>query len=679
MKKLLLSFALGSTLIFSCTHKDITQQYASDPLPLNMDSSISASENFFLYANNTWFKSNAIPPSKSSNGIFQMVNDSVNKAVREICEKSASNASASIGSTEQKIGDFYASGMDTIAIEQAGITDVKEILDEINAIKDKTTLLNSIAHLTKIDVSPLFSIYVTMDDKISSKYAVFLMQGGLGLPERDYYLLNDADNKSIRTAYVEHNKKMLMLLGVDEKTASKQSDAVLQFETGLAKVSRTLEQLRDVYANYNKRSLKELSEMTSAIDWTAYTTAIGIKNMDTAIVGQPEFFKHVNEVINNTSLDVWKPYLTLQFINSYAPYLNNTFEKQHFSFYDQTLSGVKEQKPRWERIVEQTNHSLGELIGQIYVRDYLPKGTKEKMIEIGKNISVVYREHIQKLDWMSDSTKQKALTKLEKVNMKLGWPDKWRDYSALNIDRSSYVRNVLSANTFDVEFMMSKFGKPVDRSEWHMTPQTYNAYYNPSSNEIVIPGCNIIVPGFNGLPDDAVLYAIIGGSTFGHEITHGFDDQGRLYDGDGNLRNWWSVEDSIKFTEKSKMLVEQFNDYIVNDSLHVRGEATLGENIADLGGIIMGYEAFRKTKQYTENQIINGLTPDQRFFQGYALAWMVQMTPKKAAMRIMTDVHAPPMYRVIGPLYNMDTFYKTYNVTETSPYYRTPEQRISIW
>jgi putative endopeptidase len=677
MKKIILA-ALFLALLESCSHNQHSHSFTTDPLPANMDSSISPSDNFFYYANNNWFKNNAIPASKSSNGIFQMVNDSVNKAIREICEKYAATSAVS-GSNEQKIGDFFASGMDTASIEQAGLRDVQFILDEINAIKDKTSLLNNIALLTKLDVGPLFNTYVTMDDKISSKYAVFLMQGGLGLPERDYYLLNDVDNKAIRAAYLEHNKKMLMLLGADDKTATKQSEAVLQFETGLAKSSRTLEQLRDVYANYNKKSLKELVEMTPAIDWAMFSAAIGIKNMDTAIVGQPEFFKHVNEVLTKTPFDVWKPYLTLQFINSYAPYLSTAFEKQHFSFYEQMLSGVKVQKPRWERVVEQTNQSLGEPIGQIYVRDYLPAGTKDKMIEIGKNISAVYREHIQKLDWMSDSTKQKALAKLDKVNMKLGWPDKWRDYTALQIDRSSYVKNVMNANAFEVDYMMSKFGKPVDKTEWHMTPQTYNAYYNPSSNEIVIPGCNIIVPGFNGLPDDAVLYAIIGGSTFGHEITHGFDDQGRLYDGDGNLRNWWSVEDSIKFTEKAKMLVEQFNNYVVNDSLHVRGEATLGENIADLGGIIMGYEAFRKTKQYTENQIINGLTPDQRFFQGYALAWMVQMTPKKAAMRIMTDVHAPPMYRVIGPLYNMDAFYKTYNITESSLFYRKPEQRISIW
>jgi putative endopeptidase len=569
--------------------------------------------------------------------------------------------------------------MDTAAIEAAGLRDIQDVLNEISNIKDKQGFLQLLPKLILLDVAPLFNLYVTMDDKISSKYAVFLMQGGLGLPERDYYLLNDADNKSIRSAYITHNKMMLQLLGVEEKSAAKQSEAVLLFETQLAKSSRTLEDLRDVYANYNKKSVNELGQLTPIINWNALSTEIGIKNLDTVIIGQPEFFKQLNELLNKTSVDVLKSYLTLQFINTYAPYLSSAFEKQHFSFFDQTLSGVKEQKPRWERVVEQTNHSLGELIGQIYVRDYLPKDTKEKMIEIGKNISSVYRERIQKLDWMSDSTKQKALAKLDKVNMKLGWPDKWRDYSSLEIDRTSYVKNVMRANEFEVRYMLSKFGKPVDRDEWHMTPQTYNAYYNPTSNEIVIPGCNIIVPGFKGLPDDAVLYAIIGGSTFGHEITHGFDDQGRLYDGDGNLKNWWSKEDSIRFTEKSKMLSEQYSKYVVNDSLHVRGDATLGENIADLGGIMMGYEAFKKTKQYTENQIINGLTPNQRFFQGYALAWMVQMTPKKAAMRIMTDVHAPPMYRVIGPLYNMDAFYETYKISESGPFYRKPEERISIW
>ena len=353
---------------------------------------------------------------------------------------------------------------------------------------------------------------------------------------------------------------------------------------------------------------------------------------------------------------------------------------ESFKFYSTTLHGVKEPKPRWKRVVEQTNGSLGELIGQVYVAEYLPKGTKEKLLEIGNAIKTVFAERIRALDWMSETTKQKALKKLDAVIMKVGYPDKWKDLSKTTIDRTSYVKNVISVNEWGTDYMLSKLGKPVDRTEWGMQPQTYNAYYNPSNNEIVIPGCNIIVPGYEGrMADDALLYAIIGGSTFGHEITHGFDDQGCKYDEKGNLKNWWTPEDTKKFTTKTKMIVQQFNSYVAVDNLHINGELTQGENIADLGGIIMGLEAFKKTKQYKNNEIIAGLTPTQRYFLGYALAWMVNMRPEAVATQVKSDEHSPAKWRVIGPLSNMPEFYKAFDVKKGDRMWRSEKEIVKIW
>ena len=360
--------------------------------------------------------------------------------------------------------------------------------------------------------------------------------------------------------------------------------------------------------------------------------------------------------------------------------MSKDIEKQNFQFYSTVLSGVTKQKPRWKRVVEQTDSSLGELIGQVYVAEYLPKGTKEKLLEIGNNIRTVYADHIKKLDWMSEPTKLKALSKLQKIVMKVGYPDKWKDLSAISISKNSYCSNVIEVNKWYYNDMISKYGKPVDRNEWSMQPQTYNAYYNPSNNEIVVPACNIIVPGFEGrMPDDAVLYGIIGGSTFGHEITHGFDDQGSQYDENGNLNNWWTPEDLKKFQAKTKLIVAQFNKYEALPKKFVNGDATQGENIADLGGVVMGYEAFKKTNQFKTNQKIAKLTPDQRFFLSYGYAWMVNIKKEALANQLLTDVHAPAKYRINGPLSNIPEFYKTFNITEGSKMRLPENERVIIW
>lgn len=680
MKHLFLTLAIaGLTLgISSCTQSEKKNEAKADPLLEHIDSSFSSTQNFFMFANNGWFKANPIPGSESSNGIFRTIGDMVNEDIKKICETSAADTKAEKGSNKQKIGDFYFSGLDTLAIEKAGITPLNDELKKIEEIKDIPSMMKVVSRLHEIGAGGLFSIYVNNDDKISTKNAVFIWQGGLGLPDRDYYFNADARNTNIRKEYVAHISRMFQLMGSDEPSANKYSVATMAMETDLAKASRKLEALRDPVKNYNKVAVEEINKMCPAINWTETFTNFKLQQVDTVIVGQPEFVKALNTLLKKYTLSDWKIYLKWNLVNAYASYLSKPFDNQNFAFYGTVLSGQEEQKPRWKRVVEQTDGSLGELIGQVYVAEYLPKGTKEKLLEIGNNIRDVYAERIKGLDWMSDSTKQKAQGKLSKVVMKVGYPDKWKDMSALTVDRGPYALNVMRANEWGFHDMTNKYGKPVDRTEWHMYPQTYNAYYNPSNNEIVVPACNIIVPGFE-LADDAVLYGIIGGSTFGHEITHGFDDQGSMYDENGNLSEWWSKDDREKFVDKTKLIVEQYSQYKVLDSLHVNGDATQGENIADLGGIVMGYEAFKKTDQFKKGEKINGLTPDQRFFLGYAYAWMVNRRPEALARQIMSDVHSPAEFRINGPLSNMPEFYATFGVKENDAMWRPDSLRVKIW
>jgi putative endopeptidase len=673
----LITSLLTILLLISCAKKEVDFQ---DPLLTNRDTTVSPSDNFFNYANGGWFKRNPIPESEKSNGIFRTIGDTINNQIKSICEKSAKNTDAVKGSNEQKIGDFYASGMDTITIDKLGLKPLDKDLKAIESIKDIPSLLATIGYLHTIGASPGFSFYVGQDDKISTKHALFLGQGGLGMGNRDYYFNTDAETVTIRNEYVKHLKAMLQLMGQDQITAEKAATNIMKLETELAKNSRKLEALRDPIKNYNKMSITEFNAKTPNVNWNAVLPQLGISKADTVIVGQPEFYIAFNKMVKSYSIEDWKTYLKWDLVNSYAAYLSKDIENQNFKFFSTVMSGVKKQKPRWKKIVEQTDGSLGELIGQVYVKDYLPKGSKEKLLEIGNNIRDVYADHIKKLDWMSDATKKKALFKLSKIVMKVGYPDKWKDLSSVEVARNTYCANVMSANKWGYNYMVSKFGKPVDRNEWSMQPQEYNAYYNPSNNEIVVPACNILVPGFEGrMPDDAILYGIIGGSTFGHEITHGFDDQGSQYDANGNLNNWWTPEDLAKFKVKTKLIVSQFNKFEPLKGKFVNGDATQGENIADLGGLVMGLEAFKRTSQYKNNEKISGLTPDQRFFLAYGYAWMVNIKPESLAQQIMVDVHAPAQYRINGPLANLPEFHKAFNIKPGSKMYQADSLRVVIW
>ena len=680
MKKLLsVSMLVILTIIGLSSCHQVKKDQGNDALLAHIDSTVKPGTDFFQYANGKWFKQNPIPASEQSNGIWQLIQDTINAQIRKVCESSAALKDAAKGSNKQKIGDFFFTGMDSVNLNKKGLADLKGDFDAIDALKDIPGIIKEAAYIHMVANSPLFGFYVAQDDKKSSKIAVFLSQGGLILPDRNYYLDKDARAVTVSQKFITHLENVFSLMGYATDKAKASATNLMKLETAIAQTSRKREDTRDPWQNYNKMTFKQVSELTPNIDWKLFMDGVGLHAVDSVIVGQPEFLKALNGYLKTYSIDQWKDYLKYQLVRGVARYVDDKTYKEFFSFYSSTLRGVQEPKPRWKRVVEETDGSLGELIGQVYVDEYLPKGTKEKLVEIGNAIKTVFGERIKALDWMSPVTKDKALAKLNAVIMKVGYPDKWKDLSSMQIDRSSFVKNVMAANKWETAYMIAKYGKPVDRTEWDMEPQTYNAYYNPSNNEIVIPGCNIIVPGYEGkLADDALLYSIIG-ATFGHEMTHGFDDQGCKYNAQGNLQNWWTTDDSTKFFTKTKMIVKQFNGYIAIDSLHINGELTQGENIADLGGIIFAYVAFQKTDQYKKNQIIAGLNPAQRFFLGYALAWMVNERPEATANQVKSNEHSPAKFRVNGPLSDMPEFYEAFGVKQGDKMWLPDSLRVRIW
>lgn len=650
-----------------------------DPLVLNMDTTVNPGDDFFRYACGNWMKQNPIPGNERGWGIWSLVQDETYKRMKSICEE-ASTANAAKGSAEQKIGDFYASGMDTVRINQQGASAIGEELARIDSISSKESLLKVIALHQTYNVSPLFSMYIFQDEKRSDQQALHLYQGGIGLPDRDYYFNTDSRTRNIRAEYVKHVSKMLSLLGSDAVSAGKQAERIMQLETSLARSSRKLEDLRDPYLNYNKMAPVDMKSITPGIEWGSLLPAMHIRNVDSVIIGQPEFYKEVDRALDKYSLNDWKSYLKWNLVNAFSPYMSQEFEKEHFRFFGTVLGGVKEQRPRWKRVLDTEENAIGDMLGQLYVKKHVQPSVRERYQKLTDNIIEAYRERINSLKWMNDSTRQKALVKLNSISTKVGYPDKWKDYSSLEISRENYVMNVIRSNVWMHDYMVNKLGKPVDRTEWEMTPQTYNAYYNPSNNEIVLPAAIFIIPGLaDTLADDAIIYGYAGASTIGHEITHGFDDQGRQFDEKGNLQNWWSQNDEKEFAQRAEKIISQFNNYVVLDSLHINGSATQGENIADLGGVLLGYHAFKKTEQYKSGKKINGLTPDQRFFLGYAMSWLGHFRDETLAMRVMTDVHSPNFLRVNGPLANVPEFYQAFGIKEGQFMHRPDSLRVDIW
>ena len=681
MKKLIIPavVAAAAVIYVGCSNSEAKKGVGIDIA--NIDSSSTPGNDFFQFANGGWIKANPIPNDQVRWGSFPILAENNRKNLASIADEASRKSDASKGSPEQLVGDFYFAAMDTVTIEKLGASPIKGEMDAIEKITDISSLLNYVAKMQQWGASPMFGFYAGQDPKNSEVNVPQLVQGGISLPDRDYY--SSPDKANIRSEYMKHVTTMFGLYGYDKATSEKCANTVMKIETALANSSMRRVELRDPFKTYNKVSIDDLNTMTPSIKWDVMMKNMNINGKyDYLILGQPEFLKELHKQLQANSMDEWKVYLKWNLINTYAGNLSKPYEDQNFEFYGKQLSGQKEQKPRWKRIVQETNGALGELIGQEFVDNYLPKNTKEKLTEIAKNIVEVYKEHIQKLDWMGDSTKQKALYKLSKVTLKMGYPDKWKDMSSVEINKNEYLKNMMRVSQWGFKEMINRYGKPIDKERWDMTPQTYNAYYQPTANEIVIPGCNIIVPGFakGEMPDDAILYAIIGGSTIGHEITHGFDDQGSQYDAEGNLKTWWTAADRKNFEERSKKLAEQYNLYTVkadSQTLNVRGYATLGENIADLGGAVMGYEAFMKTKQAKEGKKINGFTPEQRYFLGFAYSWMVQRTDKSMAMQIMSDVHSPAMYRINGPMSNMPEFFAAFGIKEGEAMYR--KEVVKIW
>ena len=676
--KLVLAFAL--LIIFSPKKQEAadTTDY-SHYLDQYVDTSVSPGEDFNKYALGKWLKNNPIPSNENNWGISDVVQEETYQRLLAI-NKQSSDSHGQNGTNQQKIGDFWYAGMDTANIEKLGISPLKAEFDRIQSISNKTELLDDVAHLQYIGVGAVFASPIFQDEKNSEQNVLHLYQGGLGLPNRDYYFDTDERAKTIRTEYVKHVSKMFQLLGDSETVANQNADTVMQMETDLAKASRKLEDLRDLQANYNKMSLADLSKITPSIEWKEFLEKGNIVDVDSVIVGQPEFFKQVEQSLNSETIDHWKTYLRWHLINTYADKVSSNFDIQNFHFYGTILNGTPEQRPRWKRILDNEEVYLGYALGQLYVQEYFSPETKQRYEKLVDDIFDAFRARIEKLDWMSDQTKQQALKKLNSVVKKVGYPEKWRDYSSYQVDRSSYVENCIRGNMYLSDFFIKKLHQPVDRKEWGMTPQTYNAYYNPSNNEIVLPAAVFILPGIpDSMIDDALVYSYAGGTTIGHEITHGFDDQGRQFDEKGNLKNWWTKEDEEKFNARAKKIIQQFDNYTVVDSLHANGKATQGENIADLGGINLGWDAFTKTEEYKSGKMIGGYTPAQRYFIGWALGWMNNIRPEVLNLLVKTNVHAPSSLRVDGPVSNMPQFYEAFKVKPGDKIYRSDEERVKIW
>lgn len=678
MKFSIFAIVLFSALAGCNQKKDEKREIKPDVVAVNIDSTVKPGSDFFNYANGKWIKENPIPAEQSSWGIWNLVIEENLRRLREISEKAGANHNAK-GSADQKIGDFWHTAMDSAAVEANGLKPISEFLQQIDSIKDINSLLATISQLKIYGSSTLFSDLVGQDAKQSDVMAYTLWQGGLGLPEREYYFKTDSSTVAIRRAYQKHIAAMLALSGEDSSAAFKSATLILKMETELAKASRKLEDLRDPYRNYNKMAISDLGKMAPSIKWTGYLNAIGVKHVDSVIVGQPEFFKTLDQSLHNTPIETWKQYVKYNLLQDLSEVLPDAYGKEAFNF-EKLFTGAKERRPRWKRAMRLEESAMGELLGQLYVKEYFNETAKKRYIGLVEAIRTALKDRISKLTWMSDTTKQKAYTKLAAITAKVGYPDKWKDFSALEISSESLAKNVINANKFWHYFQYNKLGKPVDRTEWDMTPQTYNAYYNPSNNEIVLPAGIFTVPGYRDEElDDAVVYGYAGASTIGHEITHGFDDEGRQYDENGNLKSWWTKTDEEAFNKRAEVMVKQFDAYEPVPGYHINGKATLGENIADLGGILLGIEAFKKTEQFKKNEKIAGLTPMQRYFLGYSLGWLGHTRQERLKMLLLSDVHSPAKYRVNGPFVDVDEFFTTFGIQPTDSMYRPDSLRVRIW
>ncbi|WP_236668941.1 M13 family metallopeptidase [Hymenobacter rubidus] len=642
----------------------------------NMDRSVAPCDNFFQFASGTWLKNTPIPAAEVRYGAFDEL-AARNRAIeRRILEKAANDRMAKPGTNLQKVGDFYAAAMDSVAIEKAGLKYLQPRLNQIAAINDLPTLQHYLADPKSFGTG-WYSFGVTQDSKNSTQYAVRMGQGGLTLPDRDYYLKDDGRSKAIRAAYQTYQVNTFKLLGDDQATAEKNAAAVTRIETRLAKASRTRVALRDRESNYNKLTVEQAAADYPNLNLPLVLKESGLGNAKEVIVGQPEFLKEVSAMLKEEPLADQKQYLRWHLVSGVNSALPKAYVDESFKFR-QVLTGAKQQQPRWRRALAATDGALGEAFGQLYVDEAFSPEAKARAKAMVENLRVAYAERIQATEWMSAATKAEALKKLNAFAVKIGYPDKWKDYSALKISRESALNNLFATAEWASKDNLSKFGKPIDRGEWGMTPPTVNAYYNSSMNEIVFPAGILQPPFYDPKADDAVNYGGIG-AVIGHEMTHGFDDQGRKSDASGNLRDWWTKEDGEKFTSKAAVVGKQFDAFSPMDSVHVNGSLTMGENLADLGGLTIAHQAFQKTAQAKAGKPIDGFTPEQRFFLGYAQIWRSNQRPEAMRQQIQTDPHSPGEYRTNGPLQNMPEFHAAFGCKDGDKMVRPTADRAKIW
>ncbi|WP_018337334.1 M13 family metallopeptidase [Butyricimonas synergistica] len=676
-KTIYLPFIALALMATSCNTKKETVQKGGIQMA-NLDTTANPRADFYQYACGGWMKANPLTDEYSRFGSFDQLAENNRSQIKSLIEELAKKQSQP-GSVAQKVGDLYNIAMDSAKLNAEGVAPIKAELEKIAAISDRKVLSAFIAEMHRDGFGPFFGMYVGADDMNSSMNIAQLYQGGLSLGQRDHYVENDDRTKEIRAKFEEHVAKMFQLAGFTAEEAQKAAADVMKVETRLAEGSKSMVELRDPHANYNKITVAQLQKEVPGIDWNTYFTLAGLKDLQEVNAGQIGQLKTVADLLNKEDLNVLKSYLEWNVINTASSYLSDDFVAQNFEFYGKVLSGRKEMQPRWKRAVSSVNGVLGEAVGQMYTEKYFPAAAKERMVKLVSNLQKALGERIQGLEWMSEETKAKAQEKLAAFHVKIGYPDKWKDYSSLEIMNDSYWNNIVRSNHFDYNEMIAKAGKPVDKDEWLMTPQTVNAYYNPTTNEICFPAGILQYPFFDMNADDACNYGAIG-VVIGHEMTHGFDDQGRQYDKDGNLKDWWTAADAENFKQRAQVLVDYFNNIKVLPDLNANGELTLGENIADHGGLQVAYVALQKAM--AENPLgndENGFTPAQRFFLSYANVWAGNVRDEQIRLQTKSDPHSLGRWRVNGALPHIGTWYEAFGVQEGDPLYLPVEQRASIW
>ena len=677
-RKMFPFLAAGIVALASCNtpQKEVVKIAAINPA--NMDTTVAAGTDFYEYACGGWIKNNPLKPEYARFGTFDQLLENNQEQLRVLIEELSATPHEA-GSVAGKIGALYAMGLDSTKLNADGVAPIKEELAAINALATKSDVSKMVATLHKEGMAPFFALFVDADEKNSAMNIVQLYQAGIGMGDRDYYLLEDEGSVKMRDAYRAYINKLFTLAGSSPEQADAAVDAVMKIEKAIAEISYGREDLRDSQKNYNKLAYEDFKQIESPLDWDVYFESMGLAGLKELDAKQINFYKDMSEALRNTTVDEQKYYLAFNLLSAAAPYLSDDFVDADFEFYGKVMSGKQEQQPRWKRSLNTVNGALGEAVGEMYVEKYFPASSKEKMLTLVGNLQTALSERINGLEWMSDTTKAKAQEKLAAFTVKIGYPDKWRDYSGLEIKDDSYWANVRRSNIFDMAYQLADVDKPVDKSRWHMNPQTVNAYYNPTTNEICFPAAILQPPFFNPDADDAVNYGAIG-VVIGHEMTHGFDDQGRNYDKDGNLIDWWTAEDAVRFKERADKLVDQYDQIIVIDTLHANGRFTLGENIADHGGLLVAHQAYLNSLKGKETPApIDGFTNEQRFFLGYATLWGQNIRPEEIRRRTKIDPHSLGKWRVNAALRNIAPFYAAFDIKEGDPMFMAPADRVVIW